>query len=55
MLPFYPSTLTAEEEDDIAAAMAEPSVEKLADVIIAIDNINSLILIDIHSLIYLET
>ncbi|EDV20189.1 Coiled-coil domain-containing protein 65 [Trichoplax sp. H2] len=33
VLPFYPSTLTKEEEDDIEAAMAEPSVEKLADML----------------------
>ena len=32
VLPFYASSLTAEEQDDVAAAVAEPPSEKLAAV-----------------------
>lgn len=32
VLPFYASSLTAEEQEDVAAAVAEPPTEKLASV-----------------------
>ena len=32
VLPFYASSLTAEEQDDVAAAVAEQPNEKLASV-----------------------
>ena len=32
VLPFYASSLTAEEEEEVTAAVAEPPFEKLAEV-----------------------
>lgn len=32
VLPFYASSLTAEEQEDVAAAVAEPPSEQLAEV-----------------------
>jgi hypothetical protein len=34
ILPFYASSLTAEEREDVEAAVAEPPNEKLAEVIV---------------------
>lgn len=34
VLPFYASSLTAEEREDVDAAVAEPPNEKLAEVIV---------------------
>ena len=36
MLPFYASTLSPEEESDVATAVEEPAVEKLSEVIFTI-------------------